>query len=295
LGGHDHDKFLQPIIHEGVGTTWVVQSGYFWQNIGRVELNIQDRKLNNVTNTLVPLDASIQEDAATKAMVDQLVVALANEFGTQYTTAKVTEAEAAFSETPLNLFMTGNHDTDVGKLVSDAFRDKTKTDIAIEPCGSTAQPLYKGPITGMDLYRMIGYGYNQSNKLGFRVVTFKITGQELYKGIETCLSQIEYNDDFFPQVSGMEFAYNANAAAGERVIFPSIKIGGQALDLSKNYTVTTNEFVATVMAGLGITITDMSFLPNNETEFQGTFITYPERESVPENIKEQLIVELYSK
>ena len=28
---------------------------------------------------------------------------------------------------------------------------------------------------------------------------------------------------------------------------------------------------------------------------QGTFIAYPERESVPENIKEQLIVELYSK
>ena len=28
---------------------------------------------------------------------------------------------------------------------------------------------------------------------------------------------------------------------------------------------------------------------------KGTFIAYPERESVPENIKEQLIVELYSK
>jgi small subunit ribosomal protein S4 len=33
----------------------------------------------------------------------------------------------------------------------------------------------------------------------------------------------------------------------------------------------------------------------NETELSGTFITYPERDSVPENIKEQLIVELYSK
>lgn len=33
----------------------------------------------------------------------------------------------------------------------------------------------------------------------------------------------------------------------------------------------------------------------NATENKGTFITYPERESVPENIKEQLIVELYSK
>ena len=33
----------------------------------------------------------------------------------------------------------------------------------------------------------------------------------------------------------------------------------------------------------------------NEAEMQGTFVAYPERESVPENIKEQLIVELYSK
>ena len=33
----------------------------------------------------------------------------------------------------------------------------------------------------------------------------------------------------------------------------------------------------------------------SEGELKGTFITYPERESVPENIKEQLIVELYSK
>ncbi|HQD08623.1 MAG TPA: 30S ribosomal protein S4 [Flavihumibacter sp.] len=38
-----------------------------------------------------------------------------------------------------------------------------------------------------------------------------------------------------------------------------------------------------------------NWLDWNETELTGTFIAYPERESVPENIKEQLIVELYSK
>jgi small subunit ribosomal protein S4 len=38
-----------------------------------------------------------------------------------------------------------------------------------------------------------------------------------------------------------------------------------------------------------------NWLDWNETDMKGTFITYPERESVPENIKEQLIVELYSK
>jgi small subunit ribosomal protein S4 len=38
-----------------------------------------------------------------------------------------------------------------------------------------------------------------------------------------------------------------------------------------------------------------NWLDWNDTEKKGTFIAYPERESVPENIKEQLIVELYSK
>jgi small subunit ribosomal protein S4 len=38
-----------------------------------------------------------------------------------------------------------------------------------------------------------------------------------------------------------------------------------------------------------------NWLDWSEAEMKGTFIAYPERESVPENIKEQLIVELYSK
>lgn len=38
-----------------------------------------------------------------------------------------------------------------------------------------------------------------------------------------------------------------------------------------------------------------NWLDWNEKELKGTFIAYPEREIVPENIKEQLIVELYSK
>jgi small subunit ribosomal protein S4 len=38
-----------------------------------------------------------------------------------------------------------------------------------------------------------------------------------------------------------------------------------------------------------------SWLDWNDTEKTGTFVAMPERESVPENIREQLIVELYSK
>ncbi len=38
-----------------------------------------------------------------------------------------------------------------------------------------------------------------------------------------------------------------------------------------------------------------NWLEWSEAEMKGTFLTWPERELVPENIKEQLIVELYSK
>jgi len=33
----------------------------------------------------------------------------------------------------------------------------------------------------------------------------------------------------------------------------------------------------------------------NESKLEGTFVSIPERKQIPENIKEQLIVELYSK
>lgn len=40
---------------------------------------------------------------------------------------------------------------------------------------------------------------------------------------------------------------------------------------------------------------NINWLDMNEKELKGTFLSAPEREFVPENIKEQLIVELYSK
>lgn len=40
---------------------------------------------------------------------------------------------------------------------------------------------------------------------------------------------------------------------------------------------------------------NISWLDFSEKDIKGVFMAYPERENVPENIKEQLIVELYSK
>jgi small subunit ribosomal protein S4 len=38
-----------------------------------------------------------------------------------------------------------------------------------------------------------------------------------------------------------------------------------------------------------------NWLVTDEKGVEGTFVDFPERDQIPENIKEQLIVELYSK
>ncbi len=42
-------------------------------------------------------------------------------------------------------------------------------------------------------------------------------------------------------------------------------------------------------------INKFNWLDWNASELSGKFLTYPNRDEIPENIKENLIVELYSK
>jgi small subunit ribosomal protein S4 len=54
----------------------------------------------------------------------------------------------------------------------------------------------------------------------------------------------------------------------------------------------TLEVVQTSMSGKG---KKFNWLTVDEKAVEGTFVDFPERDQIPENINEQLIVELYSK
>lgn len=55
----------------------------------------------------------------------------------------------------------------------------------------------------------------------------------------------------------------------------------------------SNEVIVESLAGR--TASKFGWLTWNASEMTGTFLDYPERDAIPENIREQLIVELYSK
>jgi 5'-nucleotidase len=274
IGGHDHLALTQPImVRNSIGADVpVVQAGAFYSTIGRLRLVLQDKKATLLDWTPIALDASVPEEATVAGYLDLFASGVESIFGFPAFSEQVTTITQTLDEEPGALTAVGRHDTPVGNLVTDAFRDFTHTDIALTAGGSTAQPLYQGPIIPNDIMRMIGYGYNTVNYLGFRVVSFEATGAALAFGIEFGLSQIERSDEFFVQSSGLSYRYAPSLPAMSRLLPGEPRLDGQSLDPTKWYSVTGNEMMLSVYESLtrsmGFDTLRNIRLYNDLTEFQ---------------------------
>jgi 5'-nucleotidase len=267
LGGHDH--LATPVPHEWINpegkVTYYVQSLSNYLRIGKMKLLVNGSQVSLLNWTLIPVDTLTPEEPNILAEVNNLIAGIEQNTGPLFT-QKICDASADFEELGTNLTQPGDHDTPIGNLVTDAFRWKTNTQIAIEVNGSTAQPLYHGPIVGADLFRVFGYGFNTVNNFGFRLVKFEIKGADLRAGLNACLKDIQYTDEFMPQVSGMNYTYDMNRPDSLRVA--SIKINGSALNDTAYYSAAGNELLYMVLtAQLNDTLRNV-YVYNDSTEFQ---------------------------
>jgi small subunit ribosomal protein S4 len=120
-----------------------------------------------------------------------------------------------------------------------------------------------------------------------------VTGENLIKLLEGRLDNTIYRLGIAPSRPGARqlVAHKHVTVNGEVVNVPSYQLKpGDVISLKESTR--GNAGITSHMRGKN---PKFNWLDWSDTEFKGTFIAYPERESVPENIKEQLIVELYSK
>lgn len=267
VGGHDHYLLETPVspIDPLGGTNWIVQAGSNYQYIGKLQLIINEGDVSFLNYETIRLDESIPDEPSVASTVNDLIDGIEELYGPVYS-QQIGFATDYFGEVADSLMYLGNHDTPVGNIVTDAFRLKTGTDIAIEAGGSTAQPIYKGPLVAADAFRVVGYGFNEVNGLGFRLVTFDILGSDLLVALETCLATIESGDEFFPQVSGMRYAYDPNLNSGSRLI--SVTINNNPIDPAATYSVTGNELLAQLLTGYFQIPISNFFLYDSLSEFQ---------------------------
>jgi 2',3'-cyclic-nucleotide 2'-phosphodiesterase (5'-nucleotidase family) len=260
VGGHDHYVLDKPIVVNG---TPIVQAGAFYHEIGLVQLEVSNGSVKLLNSSVTTLDENVLEDSTVAGVVELLINDIESVYGAVYT-QKIADADNDFHEVAEKLTENGHKDTEIGNFVTDAYRAFAKTDIAIQPGGSTAQMLYKGDITAADAFRVVGYGFNTINGLGFRMATFNVTGAELMSGLEFGLSNIELNDEFLIQVSGMKYSYNPQAPVGSRLL--TVEIGGKTINPTASYSIATNEFVLAFFGIIGIQPSNINIL-GDTTEF----------------------------
>jgi small subunit ribosomal protein S4 len=120
-----------------------------------------------------------------------------------------------------------------------------------------------------------------------------VTGENLIKLLEARLDNTVFRLGIAPsRPSARQLVSHKHITVnGEVVNIPSYQLKpGDVIGLEEKTA--ANVSITEKLRGKN---NKFNWLDWNETERKGIFIAYPERESVPENIKEQLIVELYSK
>jgi small subunit ribosomal protein S4 len=120
-----------------------------------------------------------------------------------------------------------------------------------------------------------------------------ITGENLLKYLESRLDNTVFRLGIAPTRSAARqlTSHNHILVNGEVVNIPSylLKPGDTVAVREKSKS------LETITISLGAGRKRFSWLDWNEKTMTGTFLNLPERSEIPENIKEQLIVELYSK
>lgn len=121
-----------------------------------------------------------------------------------------------------------------------------------------------------------------------------ITGEELFKLLEARLDNTVYRLGIAP----------TRSAARQLVSHKHITVNGEVVNIP-SYSLRPGDIVAvrersksleTITESVsGRSINRFSWLEWDGKELTGKFLNFPSREEIPENIKENLIVELYSK
>lgn len=119
------------------------------------------------------------------------------------------------------------------------------------------------------------------------------TGENLIKLLESRLDNTVYRMGLTPTRSAARqlVSHKHILVNGESVNIPSYVLNpGDTVELKPKSK--ANESITSMVRGKNPAF---GWLDYNEKEYKGTFLAAPERDQVPENIQEQLIVELYSK
>jgi len=222
VGGHSHTKVLSPTI---INKTIVLQAWEHAKALGVLDLTIADGRIEKYEGHLEEIRPELGKD-------DKNITAIVEKYQKKVDTVlneTVGEAEADLDGENVR-----KRETNLGDFIADIIREESGSDIALINGGGIRASIRKGEIKEKHVYTVLPFDNY--------IVAVKLSGRQIREALEHGVSAIEEGAGRFPQVSGLSFTYSRAEKPGSRV--KEILIAGNLIDLNKEYSVATNDFLA---------------------------------------------------
>lgn len=252
IDGHSHDVYSRTVKDKSGNDVILQQTGTKLARIGTIYLdnsadNAVSAKLVERADYSVTTDdtsAEYAEHARIQALIEEINAV--NEQAINQVVAH-TEYGIYVNDPDTGKRMVRNHETNMGNMVSDAFRWYAGTDIAMANGGGLRANLTKGDITYGDVIAIVPFN-NQ-------IDVAAITGQQLLDIIENGVSKYPEEQGGFMHMSGVEYELHSyiNSSVkldvnnqfvsvdGEYRV-KNVMVNGEPLVLDKIYTLAAIDY-----------------------------------------------------
>ncbi len=199
-----------------VGATAIVSAYAYGKFLG--ELNVAFNDAGEIVTAVgepLVMDAAVVADEATLARIAELAAPLE-----EIRQKVVAESTAEIDGSRDNC---RTKECAMGNLVAEAMLDRVKAQgvsIAIANGGGLRSSIDAGPVTMGEVLTVLPF----QNTLS----TFQAKGSTIIEALENGVSQVEEGAGRFPQVAGLQFAFDPKAPAGARVSDVMVLVGGDA-------------------------------------------------------------------
>ncbi|KAI1823387.1 Metallo-dependent phosphatase [Xylaria intraflava] len=224
LGGHDHYY-----NHSLIKGTHVLRSGTDFKQMSYIEARRKPDGSGkwNINITRRDVTSEIPQHQPTVELVDKSTASL-----------KLTlQKPVGYTAAPLDAqFRTIRlEESNIGNLICDIMRHYYSGDCALIGAGTIrGDQIYPpGPILLKDILSCFPFEDP--------VVVIRVTGQAIWDALENGVSLYPALEGRFPQVSNINFEYDARKPPGSRIV--STAIGGEPIDLARKYVLVTRGYI----------------------------------------------------
>ncbi|RCW52375.1 bifunctional UDP-sugar hydrolase/5'-nucleotidase [Halanaerobium sp. ST460_2HS_T2] len=200
LSGHTHNRVHKPAVFND---TIIIQSGCHGSFVGRLDLEVENKKVVDFKHQLLTVEESIEEDEEVKSEIEKVMAPHRDKL----------EEVLGYTDIPLNRNLVLESTMD--NFLLDSLLDLTGADMAFSNGWRYGAPILPGPITRNDLWNII--------PVNPPVSTVKLSGKELWEMMELNLERTFAADPYkqmggyVKRSAGINLYFKIENPPGERI------------------------------------------------------------------------------